>query len=130
MSMGQESTDFEWLDPVLSTTLDNGAAESSLFLKEGYLHLMEELPPKKENGPAATLSYQATNLVGRMSDPAIQVSSYVFIIVAVDMCISNIYSREVGTGGGVCSHRHLVAFISSFIKIAEATMVCNLHVGS
>lgn len=69
MSVGCESTEFVWLDPTLQVQDDSGV--TSNFLKEGYLHVMEEKLPYKYD--TSTLS-RAMNLVRRLSDPTLLVS--------------------------------------------------------
>ena len=79
MSLGQESTDFEWLDPqehiFAQQNGDSAAtpAASSDFLKEGYLHVMEQLPPRTDED--TPLARMAMKLVRRASDQSILVSS-------------------------------------------------------
>lgn len=77
MSLGQESTDFEWLDPELLTSQlssqDGDAGATSDFLKEGYLHVMEKLPAKGEEEDTTNLSRMAMKMVRKMSDPSILV---------------------------------------------------------
>jgi hypothetical protein len=92
MSLGLESTDFEWLDPeqhmsqlsqenVASTDIIVGlgaptATADSTFLKEGYLHVMEGvLPRSEEQAPPTPLARMALKFVRKASDPSIVVSS-------------------------------------------------------
>lgn len=84
MSLGQESTDFEWLDaeqhppqcPHLSEK-DRASTTDSDFLKEGYLHIMEQIPSRSEDDAQTALSRMAMKLVRRTSDPSIVVGSIV-----------------------------------------------------
>lgn len=87
MSLGQESTDFEWLDPEQHSsqvtqeqhssqlTQESDATATSDFLKEGYLHVMERLPSKDEEDSSTALTRMAMKLVRRMSDPSILVGT-------------------------------------------------------
>lgn len=75
MAIDCEATDFEWVDPIAHSfkIKELSAAESSDFLKEGYLHVMEKLSYRAD-GSMSTLT-QAMKLMRSLSDPAILVST-------------------------------------------------------
>ncbi len=68
MSLGLESTDFEWLDPQVSGSMSSISSENrpGQFLKEGYLHIMEKKVESSQLG-------RAMSLVRKLSNPAILV---------------------------------------------------------
>ena len=70
MAVDCSATDFEWVDPIPHDVLVGDRTENtSQFLKEGYLHVMEKLP----DDATSSLS-RAVKRVRSLSDPAILVS--------------------------------------------------------
>lgn len=86
MSYGLESTDFEWLDPLVQVPSENvfTGESSSQFLKEGYLHVMEKLPKSVES--ASSQLGRAMSMVRKLSDPAIQVGHPAPLACPVTCC--------------------------------------------
>ena len=78
MARGYESKEFEWIEPLSTPDLSN--EESFHFLKEGYLHVMEDDP---KTIPQSPLARAVNTLVHRKSDPGgvlVSPASYFFNI--------------------------------------------------